>query len=336
MTTQYEINTGLATRDNARVANGTRLAELNFDHCFTMTAYKKLTMEVNPTEKLAQRNPRFPDHPAVFLGPPMIVIFDLVVPCIIYYAWYDTHKSQWERECFYHTFSGQRCPYLKPEFDRHILGYAIISFGIGELYILIVRIFRLLQYHEDSAPLLSHSTWELDATSWVYGVALICALIPFLIGSTKEIPKLYLYSPGVLMAFLGVLMFITLIPFNIPIRIDSQVKRTPIRPFVYYACEDFIAVDGLQGRGFRRRYNIRYETSKSFRSMMFHLTLWWLLGVSFYLGVVSSVIWVLDFHYAFGLSLGVLFGWILIWVALSYVYFQFSVKRREQNQTILC
>lgn len=287
-------------------------------------------------ERLAQKRPKFADHPAVFLGPAMIILFDLVVPCVIYYAWFDIHKAQWERECRPYKNISENCPLVKPEFDRHILGYAIISFGVGELYILIVRVLRLLQYTADCAPLLSRSRWELDATSWVYGVAMICALIPFVVGSTKEIPQLYLYSPGVLMAFLGVLILITVIPFRTPIGIDSQARRTRMRPFIYYACEDFIAVDGLQDREFRVRYNLRYETSSLFRRMILNLTLWWFLGILIYLGSLSAIIWTLDFHIAFGLSLGILFTWILTWATLSYLYFQFDMERQSRDQAIIC
>jgi hypothetical protein len=46
-------------------------------------------------------------------------------------------------------------------------------------------------------------------------------------------------------------MLVTLIPFRIPIGINSHEMGTPLRPFIYYATEDFIAVDGLQDREFR-------------------------------------------------------------------------------------
>ena len=261
----------------------------------------------------------------------MIILFDLVVPCIIYYAWFDVHKVQWERRCREHEGHSAPCQLDKPEFDRHILGYAVISFGIGELYILIVRVFRLLRFKEDCAPLLSRSKWELDATSWVYGVSMLYALVPFVVGSSEDIPKLYLYAPGALMAFLGILMLVTMVPFKIPIGIDSQARETPVRPFVYYACEDFIAVDGLQDRGFRIRYNIRYGRSKPFRRMMFNLTLWWFLGICIYLGCLSSIIWLSAFHVAFRLSFGILFAWIIIWITLSCVYVKFEIERQGRD-----
>lgn len=235
-----------------------------------------------------------------------------MLPCIIYYVWYDIHRPQWEDDCRTYTTRGPTCPLPKPEYDEHILGYAVISFVIGELYILIARVARLLLHRDQCAPLLSRSKWELEATSWVYGVAMICALIPFVVGSTMDIPQLYIYSPGFLMAFLGIIMLITLIPIKIPIGINSHARGTRLHPFIYYAAEDFIAVDGLQDREFRVRYNARYDSSKAFRRMFLFLTLWWVLGVLVYLGCVSAVIWTLQFHYAFGSSLGVLFAYIII------------------------
>ncbi|RDW77010.1 hypothetical protein BP6252_05063 [Coleophoma cylindrospora] len=281
-------------------------------------------------EKLAQRNPKPMDYPSMTFGPPIIVLFDIVVPCIIYYVWFDIHRARWVDSCRPFDSRGEVCPNPKPEFDDKILGYAIISFGFGELYILIARVYRLLNERDKCAPLLSRSKWELDATSWVYGVSMICALIPFVIGSSLEIPQLYLYSPSFLMAFLGVIMIITLIPVKMPIGINSHARGGGLRPFIYYAAEDFIAVDGLQDREFRIRYNERYDSSKPFRRMFLWLTLWWVFGILVYLGCVSAVIWTLEFHYAFGLSLGVLFSYIIIWAAASYWFVQFDMERQRK------
>lgn len=284
-------------------------------------------------EKLAQKNPRLTDHLSITIGPIFIVLFDIVVPCIIYYSWFDIRRSQWERECQHY----ETCRFAKPEFDEQVLGYAIISFGIGELYILIARVCRLFWHPEECAPLLSRSRWELDATSWVYGVAMICALIPFVIASRNGIPKLYLYSPGVLMAFLLILMLLTLVPLTIPIGVDSQARGTRLRPLIYYAAEDFIAVDCLQDREFRIRYNARYESSKPFRRMLLCLTLWWISGVCVYIGCLSAIVWSLEFHYAFGLSLGVLFAYIVIWAVFSYIWVRIEMDReRKQHETSEC
>ena len=272
-------------------------------------------------------------HWGITLGLPAILLFDIVVPCIIYYTWYNHHKHQWERTCRDgYNSSPRNCPIPKPEYDENILGYAIVSFGIGELWILIARVHRLFVHPADCAPLLSRNRWELDATSWVYGVAMLLALIPFVIGSSLVKPHLYLYSPTFIMGFLGILMLITeLFPFvTLPIGINSQPRGTKLRPFIYYAAEDFIAVDGLQDREFRVRYNERYENNKAFRNMFRYLTWWWLLGVCVYIGSVSAVIWTLEFHYAFGLSLGVLFSYIAIWAAVSYLWVRIEIEREHR------
>lgn len=125
-------------------------------------------------------------------------------------------------------------------------------------------------------------------------------------------------------------MLVTLIPFPIPIGINSHARGTPLRPFLYYAAEDFIAVDGLQDREFRVRYNARYNTSKAFRRLFVYLTLWWVLGVCVYIGCLSAIIWTLEFHYAFGLSFGVLFSYILVWAAGTYLWIQKETARERR------
>lgn len=285
--------------------------------------------------KMMQKHAHPWEHLGITLGLPAILLFDIVVPCIIYYTWFYHHRNRWVRACReqYNATTDLRntCPIPKPEFDEDILGYAIISFGFGELWILIARVWRLYYRSEDCAPLLSRSKWELDATSWVYGVAMILALIPFVVGSSLTMPHLYLYSPSCLMGFLGILMVITTChPFKIPIGINSHARGTGLRPFIYYAAEDFIAVDGLQDREFRVRYNDRYENNKAFRRMFLYLTLWWILGVCVYIGAVSAVIWTLEFHIAFGLSLGVLFSYIAVWAGASALYVKWEIAREHR------
>lgn len=283
-------------------------------------------------EKLAQKNPKPTDHLSITLGPPVILLFDIVVPCIIYYTWFDIHRSRWEDSCRPYRLTGAPCPYPKPEYDKDILGYAIISFGFGELYILIARVWRLLKYPDLCAPLLSRGRWELDATSWVYGVAMITALVPFVVGSTLALPKLYLYSPAFIMAFLGSLMLATLLPIKLPIGINSHARGSRVRPFIYYAAEDFVAVDGLQDREFRVRYNARYDADPAFRRMFLLLTLWWILGVCTYIGCLSAVIWTVEFHIAFGLSLGILFAYIGVWAGTSVWFVNYSMRKQNQQK----
>lgn len=262
--------------------------------------------------KLMQKEAHPWQHLGITLGLPMVLLFDLVIPCITYYVWYDIHGPD-------------------KKYDQGILGGAVACFGIGEVWILGARVWRLYFRHEECAPLLSRSRWELDATSWVYGVAVLLALIPFVVGSELVIPELYLYSPCFIFAFLGVLMFITTItPFKLPIGINSHKRGTKIRPFIYYAAEDFIAVDGLQDREFRIRYNERYESNKMFRRFFYNLTLFWLFGVLVYIGCASAIIWNLEFNHAFGLVFGVLFSWIGIWALTTFLWVKWEMKREQR------
>ena len=281
--------------------------------------------------KLANKEAHPWQHWGITLGLPMIILFDLVIPCIIYYTWYVPRRSQWHRDCRPYRIQDQQCPIPHPELDKNILGYAIICFGFGELWILIARVHRLFVHPEQCAPLLSRSRWELDATSWVYGVAMILALIPFTVGSSLAIPHLYLYSPSFIMGFLGILMLVTTVyPFKIPVGINSHARGTPLRPFIYYAAEDFVAVDGLQDREFRVRYNERYQTNKAFRELFVKLTLWWMLGVAVYIGAVSAVIWTCPFHIAFGLSFGILFSYIACWAVGTLLYVNYEMGREKK------
>lgn len=297
-----------------------------------LTTTKTLPQLKRKETRLMQKESHPWEHLGITLGLPAILLFDLVVPCIIYYTWYNSSKKSWERDCReQYTSRGLSCPLEKPEFNESILGSAVACFGIGELWILLARCWRLFFRRDECAPLLSRSKWEFDATSWVYLVAMVLALIPFVVGSSLQLTHLYLYGPSFLMGFLGILMIITtLLPFKIPIGINSHARGTGLRPFIYYAAEDFIAVDGLQDREFRVRYNERYEQNKAFRRMFLYLTIWWIIGVCVYEGCVSAVIWTCEFHIAFGLSLGVLFSYIAIWAGTSALYVKWEIAREHK------
>jgi hypothetical protein len=263
----------------------------------------------------------------------MIILFDLVIPCIIYYTWWINRRSGWESQCRseYPNLPLSQCPNELKPYDDKIMGYAVICFGFGELWILLARMHRLYYHREDCAPLLSNHRWEMDATTWVYGFSMILALIPFVVSSTLELTHLYLYSPLFIMGFLGILMAISaFIPFNIPLNLNSQPRGTKMRPFIYYAAEDFIAVDGLQDREFRVRYNERYETNRMFRNFFFNLTIWWMLGVCTYAGAVSAVIWTQPFEVAFGLSFGVLFSYIATWAGVTFFWVKYEMAREHR------
>lgn len=262
---------------------------------------QKLTVDVPPRDQIS-----------IILGPFFIIFGDLVVPCIVYYVWLGAQ------------------PAGAPRYNKDILGFAILPFGLGELYILVVRVWRLIKYYDDCAPLLSRHKWELDATSWIYTAALFAALIPFVVGSEKTIPELYLYAPGIYMAFILSWALFSLIPFKTPVRIDSEPKGHRMRPLVYYAAEDFFAVDGWQKKEFRARYRQRYDTSIMFQKMIFELTVWWCSGIIVYIGCLSAIIWNTAFEVAFGLSLGLLFSFIISWSIMTYIYIQIALERERK------
>ncbi|TID24414.1 hypothetical protein E6O75_ATG02779 [Venturia nashicola] len=288
-------------------------------------------------EKLAPKKVAARDQISMTLGGPIIILFDLVVPCLIYYIWLRVVRTNWRHRCEEANIPLANCSDY-PEYNDVILGLAVIAFGIGELYILIVRVVRLIKYREDCAPLLSRHWAELDATSWVYLCALIVPLISFVVSTTlrddtghpRVIPWLYLYAPGFLMGFLLILMCITLIPFTLPYGINSDPRGTKCKPFVYYAAEDFIAVDGWQGRAFRQRYKDRYENSKMFRNFFFRLQLFWIAGASIYIGCLSAVIWKLEFEYAFGVCFGLLFTYLIFWATVSYFWMKWEMHREKK------
>lgn len=290
------------------------------------------------------RRVRRRDELSIIIGPILVLILDLAVPCIIYYVTRDKDLANWRAACAAAVArSPGACPIPPPEvFNQEALGYTIIPFGIGEVAILMVRCYRLIRHHDRYAPLLSTRWWELDATAWVYASALLVALIPFVVTtsiSTKE-PWLFIYAPAFLVAYLGIWTVLTLVPFKIPVRVDSEPRGTRVLPLVYYAAEDFMAVDGCQGRGFRTRYRARYAESRMFRRMIFQLNMFWIAGVAIYLGCVSAVIWKLPFEFAFGSSLGVLFFWVILWAILTYVWVRVALiremkwykRRRAKNQ----
>ena len=46
--------------------------------------------------------------------------------------------------------------------------------------------------------------------------------------------------------------------------------------------------------------------------------------------LTQFIVWTLDFHYAFGASLGVLFTYIIIWAAMSYFWVKIDMERQRK------
>ncbi|KAJ0158630.1 hypothetical protein CTA2_11178 [Colletotrichum tanaceti] len=274
-------------------------------------------------------------HMSISIGPFVILFFDLALPVCIYYSWLRARRNDRRAACQPAYDAGVECG-LGPvkTIESRILGFAIISFGFGEIYILVVRVYRLIARFEECAPLLSKHWMEMDATTWVYTLGLIAALVPFVTSTTVYEPEvvewLYLYSPAFMFMVLDVIAFLTLIPIKIPFRINSDPKGTRLKPIVYYAAEDFFAVDGAQNREFRKRYVERYDKSMMFQKMILELTLFWIGGCTCFIGYVAAMIWNLEFERAFGSTLGVMFGWIIIWGVAARFWIEYAIKREEK------
>ncbi|KAI3392337.1 hypothetical protein diail_5850 [Diaporthe ilicicola] len=315
-------STTASSSDSATLADGTHrpdaaAAAATASGQFRPTSYLFEGRDATPTPAIPELQRLTVDVPprnqiSIILGPFFIIFGDLVIPCIVYYVWLGAQ------------------PAGAPRYNKDILGFAILPFGLGELYILVVRVWRLIKYYDECAPLLSRHKWELDATSWIYAAALLAALVPFVVGSERTIPQLYLYAPGIYMAFLLSWALFSLIPFKTPVRIDSEPRGHRMRPLVFYAAEDFFAVDGWQKKEFRVRYRQRYDSSIMFQKMIFELTVWWCSGIFVYIGCLSAIIWNTEFEVAFGLSLGLLFSFIISWAIMTYIYIQVALER-ERN-----
>ncbi|KAL0939945.1 uncharacterized protein CTRU02_206555 [Colletotrichum truncatum] len=275
------------------------------------------------------------EHISISIGPFIILFFDLALPVCIYYSWLRAQRNRRREACAPAYQAGVTCGLPPVEtVESRILGFAIIAFGFGEVYILVVRVYRLIARYEECAPLLSKHWWELDATTWVYTLGLIAALVPFVCSTTVYEPFvvewLYLYSPGFMFMVLDAIAFMTLIPIKLPFRINSDPKGERLKPIVYYAAEDFFAVDGAQNREFRKRFVERYKKSMMFRKMILELTLFWIGGCTCYLGYTAAIIWDLEFERAFGTSLGVLFGWIIVWGVTARFWIDWAIKREKK------
>lgn len=65
---------------------------------------------------------------------------------------------------------------------------------------------------------------------------------------------------------------------KIPFRFGSVDKNNIIRPSIFYIVEDIVAVDGEGGIQYRQAFNQRYEESHIFRTMIWKLSVAWMVG----------------------------------------------------------
>lgn len=134
---------------------------------------------------------------------------------------------------------------------------------------------------------------------------------------------LFLMSPGLIVGFAVATSAVSAMPFRLPVRLSSDARGARCKPFVYYVVEDFVAVDAHQKRPYREELRARYEASRIFRDMIWQANMWWTIGGVLFIGGLAGITWVVPFPIAYGVSLGLLFVWIIIWSGVTL----WSVKR---------
>ncbi|CZR56319.1 uncharacterized protein PAC_06207 [Phialocephala subalpina] len=229
-----------------------------------------------------------------------LLFFDLVLPCILYYAIsYNTDLNM-----------------------EVVLGISCASLGLGELMELPLRGYRLVKHRSEYAPLGQTAKWGFDFLFWWYAVATVIGIVPYVISTSFDSPILWLFlmTPGFLVGFAIATTVVSMIPFSLPCRVSSDAKGQTCKPFVYYVIEDFVAVDAGQKRGYREELRARWNASPIFRRLIWDINLWWTIGGVVFIGALAGMTWGLDFDTAYGLSFGLLFVWIGLWALGSRLW----------------
>jgi hypothetical protein len=226
-----------------------------------------------------------------------LIFFDLILPCLVYYL-LDT---------------------LTDLDETDVLGIACASLGIGELLELPLRGYRLVRYRNEYAPLGQTAKWAFDFFFWWYAMATVVGIVPYIMATDLDyaIEWLFLMSPGLIVGFAVATTLVSAMPFKLPVRVSSDAKGTRCKPFVYYVIEDFVAVDAHQKRPYREELRARYEASRIFRAMIWEVNMWWTVGGVLFIGGLAAITWAVAFPIAYGVSLGLLFVWIIIWSVVT-------------------
>ncbi|KAK4703947.1 hypothetical protein P7C70_g2268, partial [Phenoliferia sp. Uapishka_3] len=107
----------------------------------------------------------------------------------------------------------------------------------------------------------------------------------------------------------GIVAFLSLHSWRLPIWLSSDPPRTRSKPAVYYMLEDVVAVDFGYGKAWRKTVNERYSASPVFRALMWNLTFYWGLMSMVLVGITAAVVWSAPLQVSFGLVLGDFFAW---------------------------
>jgi hypothetical protein len=121
---------------------------------------------------------------------------------------------------------------------------------------------------------------------------------------------------------------------KLPFRFGSSDPGTVIRPAIFYIVEDVVAVDGNGGIEYREAFNARYENSELFRTMIWNLSVCWMLAF-FVLGVVVTVLVLLlpvVSVYAVGWAAPFPIAGLMVLATIFYVKSVLQLEVKEEDE----
>jgi hypothetical protein len=218
--------------------------------------------------------------------------------------------------------------------------------GIFTVLAIFERVWKLIRPLPAYRPLNS-PRYALDIFQWGYFLALLC--ISTLIMSTlsredkdndNHAFQIRLLSlPAALLMFLVATLTLLSLLLNwleikLPFRFGSLDRGNVLRPAIFYIVEDVVSVDGEGGMEYRKAFGARYEESHTFRSMIWKLSVVWM--VAFYamavlftvlclalpVAAVYAVGWAAPFPLAGLLAVGTIF----------YVKRELRKERNEEEE----
>lgn len=144
-----------------------------------------------------------------------------------------------------------------------------------------------------------------------------------------------------LATLLSISLVLNTLHIKAPFRLGSTGKgEAVVRPAIYYVVEDVVAVDGNGGETYRTAFNARYTSSSAFRSMIYNLSVVWM--VVFYIigALLTILIWVFANRgvKAQMIALGIswagpfLIGGFLAWGTTLYVKKFLKMERKGADE----
>jgi hypothetical protein len=214
--------------------------------------------------------------------------------------------------------------------------------GVFTAIAVVERIWKLIQHSPEFRPLNSQR-YALDIFQWGYFAALI--LISALISSTlargdndddgHELQTRLVSMPAsLLIFFLATLTLLSLIlnglKVKLPFRFGSLEAGNVLRPAVYYAVADVVAVDGNGGIGYREAWTARYESSPVFRRMIWTLSVVWMVAFYTFASVFTVLVFCLPKAAVYAVGWAGPFplaGLMAVWT----IFYVKSVLKEEEN-----